>query len=237
MIKYKMYYDITAFPSAGAVSGDGTGRERIDMSNRKKALISAILTIAMCLSVVAGSTFALMTSESGATVTVTSGKVSVQASLSDVQLYSAEEDPDGELTDPAGATYRYVLREDDPATDGVDESRTFSNGGTAILSGNSLTLDRITRGDKATFRIHVANHSSVKVRYRVWLLLPDGETNGLSFSIDNAAFSRRADVTGWEELDVPSGGSENLSTSVVSVCLPMDTSDEYQGRTTVFSTA
>ena len=51
---------------------------------KNKIIISSILTIAMCLSMIAGSTFALFTSESEVNVTVTSGKVSVLATAGDV---------------------------------------------------------------------------------------------------------------------------------------------------------
>ena len=51
---------------------------------KNKIIISSILTIAMCLSMIAGSTFALFTSESEVNVTVTSGEVSVLATAGDV---------------------------------------------------------------------------------------------------------------------------------------------------------
>ena len=46
---------------------------------KNKIIISSILTIAMCLSLIAGSTFALFTSESKVNVAVTSGEVKVVA--------------------------------------------------------------------------------------------------------------------------------------------------------------
>lgn len=49
---------------------------------KKKALVASILTIALCLSLIAGSTFALFTSESTVNVAVTSGKVNVEATAS-----------------------------------------------------------------------------------------------------------------------------------------------------------
>ncbi len=55
---------------------------------RKKVLISSILTIALCISLIAGSTFALFTSTSQVNVAVTSGKVSVVATASGLELGS-----------------------------------------------------------------------------------------------------------------------------------------------------
>lgn len=53
---------------------------------KKKALLSSILTIALCLSLIAGSTFALFTSESKVNVAVTSGKVNVVATIENINL-------------------------------------------------------------------------------------------------------------------------------------------------------
>ena len=55
---------------------------------KNKILVSSILTIALCLSMIAGSTFALFTSESQVNVAVTSGEVSVLATASNLQYTS-----------------------------------------------------------------------------------------------------------------------------------------------------
>ena len=55
---------------------------------KNKILVSSILTIALCLSMIAGSTFALFTSESKVNVAVTSGEVSVLATASNLQYTS-----------------------------------------------------------------------------------------------------------------------------------------------------
>ena len=44
---------------------------------RKNFIVSSILTIAMCVSMIVGSTFALFTSESKVNIAVSSGKVEV----------------------------------------------------------------------------------------------------------------------------------------------------------------
>lgn len=53
---------------------------------KRKALISSILTIALCFSLIAGSTFALFTSESKVNVAVTAGKVDVVATVENLTL-------------------------------------------------------------------------------------------------------------------------------------------------------
>ena len=55
---------------------------------KNKIIFSSILTIAICLSMIAGSTFALFTSESQVNVAVTSGEVSVLATASNLQYTS-----------------------------------------------------------------------------------------------------------------------------------------------------
>ena len=48
---------------------------------KRRLIVSSFLTIALCLSLIAGSTFALFTSESQAKVAVTSAKVKLTASI------------------------------------------------------------------------------------------------------------------------------------------------------------
>ena len=55
---------------------------------KNRIIISSILTIALCLSMIAGSTFALFTSESQVNVAVTSSEVSVLATASNLQYTS-----------------------------------------------------------------------------------------------------------------------------------------------------
>ena len=59
---------------------------------KKKILLSSILTIALCLSLIAGSTFALFTSESKVNIAVTSGKVEMLANVTNLETWSLEDD-------------------------------------------------------------------------------------------------------------------------------------------------
>ena len=69
------------------------------MKNKKKILLSSVMVIALCLSLIAGSTFALFTSESKVNIAVTSGKVDVKASITDLSVYSAKSDDEITETD------------------------------------------------------------------------------------------------------------------------------------------
>ena len=54
----------------------------------KKTLLASLLTIAVCLTLIAGSTFALFTSEDAVNIAVTSGKVNVTATVGNLRGYS-----------------------------------------------------------------------------------------------------------------------------------------------------
>ena len=92
---------------------------------KKKILLSSIVTIALCLCMIAGSTFALFTDDATNNVAVTSGTVDITATLGDLQLYSIKDAVPGEHTgyveNVFGETYFYT-------TEKVDA---FLNGGTA----------------------------------------------------------------------------------------------------------
>ena len=65
---------------------------------KNRIIISSILTIALCLSMIAGSTFALFTSESKVNVAVSSATVNVEAVASGLQVGSTLGDPLGTAT-------------------------------------------------------------------------------------------------------------------------------------------
>ena len=54
------------------------------MKTKSKILISALVVIALCVSLIAGTTFALFSSEDNVNITVSSGKVSVKATVGEI---------------------------------------------------------------------------------------------------------------------------------------------------------
>ncbi len=136
---------------------------------RKKVLAISVLTIVLCMSLIAGAVLALFTSESKINIAVSSGTVDVVATIdtSSVFVYSPTAiDADGTITDSTNA-----------ANDTTD---TFSNGGTAAIdAGGSLILTNMTPGDKVTFTINIKNNSNVNAQYR---LLMRNEGNDLLYS-------------------------------------------------------
>ena len=57
---------------------------------KRNVVVSAILAIMLCVSLIAGATFALFTSESKGNIAVTSGKVSVLASIDETSVQTKQ---------------------------------------------------------------------------------------------------------------------------------------------------
>lgn len=167
---------------------------------KSKTFLGAVMSIALCVSLIAGATFAIFTSESNVNIAVTTGKVKVEATAQLTSLYSPKEiDRDGNVTN-----------EDNAATaDG------FYNGGTATLDGNTLILDRVTPGDRVDFSITLKNIGNVKTLYRygyaVKPLAEEGATDAdvaeaeklysaLEFELEEVETSRYVSyMTAWSE--------------------------------------
>ena len=181
-------------------------------NSKRNIVISAILSLALCVSLIAGATFAIFTSESKVNIAVTSGKVNVVATIPNESLKLSS------LKDIDMNTFEGT--EVDRTTEG-----TFLTGGTATLSDGTLTLDRIMPGDKATFRIIVHNDSNVKVKFRTKVKAEndDGLLAGLKFNIgvaDNAM------VSAWQEMAV--GADDIIYNCYVE--LPASAGNAYMGK-------
>lgn len=118
---------------------------------KRKVLLSSLATIVLCLSLIAGSTFALFTSKTEMNVAVNSATVELVATIDAVnaKLYSYS-----------------AATPDTPAYMG-DGVKTFTNGGAVTFNGNAVTIDRMTPGDKLEFDINMVNSSDVTIQYRV----------------------------------------------------------------------
>lgn len=113
------------------------------MKKKVGIIASSVATIAVCASMVAGSTYALFTSEDKVDISVTAGKVEVTATVDENSLA---------LTSMGE----------------VQEGKTWANGGKAGFTDKStLTLNDVTPGDGATFDIKVTNNSTVNIKYKL----------------------------------------------------------------------
>ena len=166
---------------------------------KNKIIISSILTIALCLSMIAGSTFALFTSNSQTNIAVTSGKLEVVANIND----------DLALTSL-----------------GVAQTGTFANGGTAeIVTVDgipTLELSRLTPGDSVSFSITVENKSNVAMKYQfAW------DVDGALYPFLTATVDGVAIVDGETDWALWEGAPTQNFTVVVT--LPETVGNEAQG--------
>ena len=118
---------------------------------KKRVLLTSLLTIALCFSLMFGATYALFTSESKVNIAVTSGKVNVEASVENLKIYSLD----------------------------VEQTNVFENGGTAVYENGVLTLDKVTPGDAAKFTVKIDNNSNINIKYRIVLSIEGELASGL----------------------------------------------------------
>lgn len=173
---------------------------------KKKLLLSSIMSIAMCLSLISGATFALFTDEASVNIAVTSGKVSVVANIDETSVQTKQ------LNDTA-------------YTAGADN---FFEG-TATFGAGSLTLNNLVPGDAIKFDIVVKNESTVAIQYRT-LITCDNDTGlfaGLNVAIGAQEYNGASNVTNWATL---APGSAEMRIPVV-VELPESAGNDYQGKT------
>lgn len=142
---------------------------------KRNVLISAILAITLCVSLIAGATFALFTSESKVNIAVTAGRVDVVASVENRQLRSTL--LSGNLAETS-VTY--------------DEA------------SNTVTLDKIVPGDVVSFDIRIHNDSDVSVQYRTIIEKISGDElwNGLEVTIGGTAYNGEVKKTDWAPMAV-----------------------------------
>ena len=177
---------------------------------KKKTILSSLLTIILCLSLIAGSTYALFTSEDQVNIAVNSGKVNVVATILDTEMKT------------------FSLGTEQAAGK-------FANGGTAVFATNEkgekvLTLDKMTPGDKVAFSIQITNNSNVAMKYRVvWAV--DGV---LSEVLTATAGGDKIEngKSAWISWPVPvaEDGSDKVETIDVVIELPAETGNDYQDK-------
>ena len=127
---------------------------------KKKALLSSIATIAICVCLIAGSTFALFTDTTAFNIAVTSGDVEIFATATVNSIHSAVATTDSNLSD------EFLMDESEWYYTHVEQQGTFINGGTAEVVDGKVVINRITPGDRVDIDISVANTSDVAISYR-----------------------------------------------------------------------
>ena len=198
---------------------------------KRKVLLSSILVIALCLSLIAGSTFALFTDKEQFNIAVTSGNVDIIANVSKITVYSAvattvNPNTPAFLIDENGNHYEHVAQ-----TSNDDFSGTFLNGGTATYASGLVDIVRITPGDKVDIEISIDNYSNVAFTYRYKIVATDaglGEAMVVSF---NGTSYESVKVWASDWIDVPYDANNTpaiIAPVTVSIELPVYVGNEYQ---------
>lgn len=189
---------------------------------KKKILLSSILTIALCISLIAGATFALFTDSSTLDIEVTAGDVAIDADISNLQHWSVTPDEAGDVVDELGG--RYVYENQD-----AKGKKMFINTGTAEFDGNILDIERITPGDKVTFNIECANTSDVAIMTRYIIKLNPNATNDLADGmVLNADGIDYTGVVSYTSVWVPVAVGDAMPSVPVELGLPVYAGDIYQ---------
>ena len=212
---------------------------------KRKTIITSVLVIVLCLGLISGSTFALFTSESSVNIAVTSGKVDVKASLkTPLELYSANasvtttdgkaikttdtssESADGILTGTFAGTYYYQ-----------SQPQTFLNGGTASYTAPTLTIDRMTPGDKVATELEITNKSNVAIKYRLKIAATaENDANAKILEVLKVKFEGilYTGLKNYTSSWITKQGVENSETykSKIEVIFPLDVDGEdYMDKT------
>ncbi len=176
------------------------------MNNQKKIILTSILSLVLCLSVITGATFALFTSTSETNIAITSGKVEVLAWIADIETSSltVEQKP-GEFELGGSATYD--------------------------TASNTLVVDKIAPGDLVKFNVHIENKSNIAVSYRVKVAFAGELENALVAYItlpgdkDATVLSSLDASTGWNSFD-----DTNKVVLPMSVELPYEVGNKYMNK-------
>ena len=178
------------------------------MKSRKSIIAGAILSIMLCVSIVAGATFALFETKDEINVSVGSANVKITATIGDLETYSYDATENAQIRTVA--------------------SGTFTAGGTATVGANgSLVLDRIAAGDKVTFNLNVKNESNIKTKWRTVVKCLNGRElyDGLAITLGGETKT----VTAYEDLDIAPEGGET-KTVAVSIELPYEAGNEFLNK-------
>lgn len=195
---------------------------------KKKVLAISVITIMLCVAVIAGATFALFTDNGGVDIAVTSGKVSVSAAVdtNSMTLYSpASVNEKGEVVN----------------ADNAASQTAFANGGTAKVDEyGTLALNGLTPGDKAEFQIKITNNSDVNYKQRVSFALSSGDEVlyaqllvGIKTQEDGEYAYYTGGYTAWES----KSASTEEETLYVTVELPAYTGNSAKGKQCALSFA
>ena len=194
---------------------------------KKTTLWSSIVTIAICLSLIVGSTYALFTDETQFNIAITSGNVEIHSVADVVATYSAKgpvaEHSDKYLKDEYGSYYEH-----DPQT----PVGSFFNSGSAAVDNGNVTISKITPGDKVDVKIITDNLGDVAFRFRYTIKVDtdNGLATGMVFTDHNGKEFEAVKSYTSEWFPMVSSDADFAPEKVFSLELPVYAGNEYQSE-------
>lgn len=179
---------------------------------KKRIILTSVLSIAMCLSLIVGATMAFFGSESKANISVTGANVNVVASI-----------------DPATGFTTYSKGIPTSEIEGKQNGE-FENGGTASIDAEgALVLNAISAGDSVKVHVDIYNDSNIRIQYRARVVCEEGEEFLDLFEIEN-------DIRhmAWQIAEI----GNDLKDEIVEVTigLPEDVNlEDFEGQTIKFA--
>ena len=185
---------------------------------KSKTFLGAVLSIALCVSLIAGATFAIFTSEANVNIAVTSGTVKVTAKAENEQLYSYN---NIDITTLTGEKVTRTMEEG------------FLAGGTAMSTDGKFTLTNLVPGDGITFDIAVENLSNVDIQYHVVIKSATvGDLmEALKVTVNGKAYSGNEIDCNWTYVKA---GAE-IASVPVEIELPLATNNDWQAKKVEFT--
>ena len=173
-----------------------------------KTLLLSFLIVVLCVSVIIGATFALFSDKEQKKIGVQSGEIDVIGTVSMEGAWSQ-----GQSTDERVAA---VVNNDGEG----NYSATVAQGGAfSVTPSGDISLNNISLGDGAAFKLIIENASTVAVKYRVYIdVAPSSNkelVTSLAFNTGDGSSSYFAgtestlNLLGWTEWE--SGSTQELS--------------------------
>ena len=171
---------------------------------KSKTFLGAVMSIALCLSLIAGATFAIFTSEANVNISVGTATVKVTAEIDEDSVETKS--LNNAYASGAGNMYE----------------------ATATFGSEGLVLNKMLPGDGIKFNIEVRNESDVTIKFRtiVGCAEDDGLYDGLMVKLNNVEYDGVTAVDNYATLAVGEGNK----TVPVEIVLPDAAGSEYGNK-------
>lgn len=191
------------------------------MKTANKTILTSILVIALCLSLITGATFALFSDDSEVNIAVNAGDVEVVAKASINGAWSAKWDDDTSGYKP-NTDLTIITSED-------HQTFEFTNGGTASVDDGVVKLNKITPGDGVQILVEIENRSTVNIQYRV-TVAPNENNKELFPALEVKLTSDEARENEYPSIWTFVDAEENdIDPVYVNIEFPWTTDNEYNG--------